>query len=102
QVDASTWDRNGRDAVFLNHRDKRLAEATTVAGIESYRKRLGPPDLDYLTACQAAERLARRRTRRMQVLVGGLAFGVVAGLVGWMNEAYLQERMHWFTTMRPY
>jgi hypothetical protein len=29
QVDALTWDRNGRDAAFLNHRDKRLAEATT-------------------------------------------------------------------------
>jgi hypothetical protein len=41
QVDALTWDRNGRDAAFLNHRDKRLAEATTLAEIEAYRKRLG-------------------------------------------------------------
>jgi hypothetical protein len=34
QVDAATWDRNGREAAFLNHRDKRLGEATEVAGIE--------------------------------------------------------------------
>jgi hypothetical protein len=33
QVDAANWDRNGRDAGFLNHRDRRLAEATTLAGI---------------------------------------------------------------------
>ena len=76
QIDASTWDRNGRDAAFLNHRDKRLAEATALAGIEGYRKRLGALEFDYLAACQAAERLARRRTRRVQTLVGALAFGV--------------------------
>lgn len=40
QADAATWDRNGRDAAFLNHRDKRLGEATAVAGIERYRQRL--------------------------------------------------------------
>ena len=59
QVDALTWDRNGRDAAFLNHRDKRLAEAATLAGIDGYRKRLGAVEFDYLAACEAAERLAR-------------------------------------------
>jgi len=102
QVDALAWDRNGRDTAFLNHRDKRLAETTALAGIEGYRKRLGTLELDYLAACQAAERLARRRTRRVGALVGVLAFGVVAGLVGWLNEPYLRERINWFTTMRPY
>ena len=73
QIDALTWDRNGRDAAFLNHRDKRLAEAVALAGIDAYRKRLGTVEFDYLAACQAAARLARRRTRRMQALVGVLA-----------------------------
>ena len=97
-----TWDRNGRDAAFLNHRDKRLAEATTLAGIDGYRKRLGAVEFDYLAACQAAERLARRRTRRVQALVSALLVGIIAGLVGWLNQAYLKERVNWFTTMRPY
>ena len=52
QLDALTWDRNGRDAAFLNHRDKRLAEATALAGIDGYRKRLGTLEFDYLAACQ--------------------------------------------------
>jgi formylglycine-generating enzyme required for sulfatase activity len=59
-------------------------------------------EFDYLAACQEAERLARRRTRRMQALVGVLAFGVVVALLGWLNEGYLGERLNWFTVMRPY
>ena len=57
QVDALTWDRNGCDAAFLNHRDKRLAEAGALAGIEAYRKRLGAVEFDYLAACRAAEQV---------------------------------------------
>jgi hypothetical protein len=102
QIDALTWDRNGRDAAFLNHRGKRLAEATALAGIEGYRKRLSVLEFDYLAACRAAERLAQRRTRRIQTMFGVLAFGIVAALLGWLNESYLQERVNWFTTMRPY
>jgi formylglycine-generating enzyme required for sulfatase activity len=102
QVDASTWDRNGRDVAFLNHRDKRLAEASALAETEGYRKRMGKVELAYLAACQLAQRAAQGRARRIQALVGVLAFGVVAGLIGWLNEGYLQERWKWFTTMRPY
>jgi hypothetical protein len=44
----------------------------------------------------------QRRTARFQrYLIAALAC-VVAGLVGWLNEAYLQERWNWFTVMRPY
>ena len=102
QVDAAAWDRNGRDAGFLNHRNKRLAGATTLIGIERYRKRMDKPEFDYIAACEEAERLTRRRTRRVQALVGALAASVVAGLAAWLNESYLQERINWYMTMRPY
>jgi hypothetical protein len=61
QIDASNWHRNGRDGVFLNHRNKRLAEAAALASIENYRKRLGTLEFDYLKACQEAEHLAELR-----------------------------------------
>jgi formylglycine-generating enzyme required for sulfatase activity len=102
QIDALTWDRNSRETAFLNHRDERLGEMAALAKTEDYRKRLGALEFDYLAACQGAERLARSRTRRMQALVGVLAFGVVTALVGWLNQSYLRERINWFTTMQPY
>jgi formylglycine-generating enzyme required for sulfatase activity len=38
----------------------------------------------------------------LQAMVSVLALGVVAGLVGWLNEGYLRERLNWYMTMRPY
>jgi formylglycine-generating enzyme required for sulfatase activity len=102
QVDALTWDRNGRDVAFLNHRDRRLAEARTLAGIDSYRKRLGTAELDYLGACETAERLARRRARRVQVIIYVLLFGIIAGLVGWIEQAFIRDQVNWYVFMRPY
>jgi formylglycine-generating enzyme required for sulfatase activity len=102
QVDASNWNRNGRDGAFLNHRDKRLAEAVSLALLEDYRKRLSEPELEYLAACQAADRLARSRTRRVQALIYVLLVGIIAGLIGWINQSYLKEQINWFATMRPY
>ena len=60
QTDALTWDRAGRDAAFLNHRGRRLAETAALAAIESYRRRMGAAEFDYLKACQAAEKKATR------------------------------------------
>jgi Novel STAND NTPase 1/TIR domain len=92
EIDASTWDRNGRDTAFLNHRDKRLAQANALVQTEGYRKRLGKLEFDYLAACQTAEQIARRRTRRTWAVVGVLAVGVVAGVIGWLEEDYIRER----------
>ena len=48
EIDALTWNRNGRDAAFLTHREKRLAEANALVGNEGYRKRdyRGTPPTD--------------------------------------------------------
>lgn len=102
QVDAETWVHNDRDAAFLNHRDGRFAEADALTGVERYRKRLEPADFEYLAACAAAERLAHRRRLRTQALIGAMAFVVFAGLIAWLNEAYLLERVNWHFAMRPY
>jgi formylglycine-generating enzyme required for sulfatase activity len=49
-----------------------------------------------------SRKAARRRQRRVGALVGVPALSVGVILVGWLNQSYLQERMNWFTTMRPY
>jgi formylglycine-generating enzyme required for sulfatase activity len=49
-----------------------------------------------------SSKATRRRARRVQVLVGVLAFGIVGGLVAWLNEAWLREQWRWFAVIRPY
>jgi formylglycine-generating enzyme required for sulfatase activity len=102
QTDALTWDRAARDAAFLNHRGRRLAETAALTAIESYRRRMGAAEFDYLKACQAAENKARGRARRAQALVYALLVGVIVGLVGWINQAPLKAEATWFFTERPY
>jgi hypothetical protein len=46
EVDAATWDRNGRDTAFLNHRNKRLGDVTALVATERCRRRLGKLELE--------------------------------------------------------
>jgi formylglycine-generating enzyme required for sulfatase activity len=102
QIDALTWDRNGRDSAFLAHRGRRLPEAVELTEREGYRKRLGQTELDYLKACDAAEQSARQRIRHMRSALGALALVLALGLVGWLNEAPLREAVRWYRVERPY
>src|SRR5262249_44012408 len=83
---AAPWVRNGRDTSFLNHRDKRLAEAKALAASERYRAQLGQFELDYLSACHGAERLGHVQSRRVRIVVGTLVGLIIAG-----SAAYWQE-----------
>jgi formylglycine-generating enzyme required for sulfatase activity len=56
-------------------------------------------ETDYVAACEV-ERLAQRRRRRVQALVGVL--GVVMVLGSWLNQSYSQERINGHGSMRPY
>jgi formylglycine-generating enzyme required for sulfatase activity len=101
QVDAATWGRNGRDAGFLNHRNKRLADATELIGTERYRARLGGLEFDYVAGCAEAERLAHGRTRRVQALLGALIVLLALGGAGWSMEDFLREQYYWRVRMGP-
>ena len=102
EIDASTWDRNGRDAAFLTHREKRLAEANALVGNEGYGKRLGKAELDYLAACQAVEQSAHRRARGVQGLVGVLVLGTIASLLGVIFKDEIGDLWFEHTTLRSY
>ena len=47
-------------------------------------------------------RSQERRTRRVRALIYVLLVGIIAGLVGWINQAYVKEQWNWYMTMRPY
>ena len=51
---------------------------------------------------ELSRKVAQGRRRRAQALIGVLALGIVVSLLGWLNNAYLQERWRWFTSIRPY
>jgi formylglycine-generating enzyme required for sulfatase activity len=102
RVDASNWDRNGRDAVFLSHRGSRLAVADGLRAIEAFRKRLAGVEFDYLTACRQAEAAARDWRWRVQALVYALLVSIIAGLFGWINQDFLGAQWRWWFSGRPY
>jgi hypothetical protein len=100
--DASTWERKGRDSLFLNHRGRRLTEATALVRMPDYAKRLGRQGFGYLAACQNEERLAHSRMSRTRTLAGASAIIIVLGLLSWLNEQYIHEQWNWFAVTRPY
>ena len=75
---------------------KDLALAKIIAGL------LGLSSDDVFRRAERERRAASRRKRRVQAAFGLLALLLVAVGVGWMNQAYLQERWRWFTSIGPY
>ncbi len=59
-------------------------------------------DRDFIDQSSRRERRERSRARRVQALVYVLLVGSIAGLIGWINQSYLRERLTWYTTVRPY
>jgi len=101
QIDAGSWERNGGNEGFLNHRNKRLAEARELSLNPRYAARLSQRDFDYLAACEAAERAARARARRGKAFAGTLVLLLVAAGAGWWQQAWLQEQYTWRMVMAP-
>jgi formylglycine-generating enzyme required for sulfatase activity len=48
------------------------------------------------------DRRAKRRVRRFQASIYVLLVGVIVGLAGWMNEAWLSDQWRVFTVIGPY
>jgi formylglycine-generating enzyme required for sulfatase activity len=70
------------------------------------RPRRGPQPTKEIQAFVAESRqgarAAQRRRRLLEALIYTLLIGIIAGLVGWINQAYVKERWNWYMTMRPY
>jgi formylglycine-generating enzyme required for sulfatase activity len=66
------------------------------------REDLSVADRDFITQSILRQNKARARARRVRTLVYVLLVSVIAGLVGWINQAYIKEEWYWYFVMRPY
>jgi formylglycine-generating enzyme required for sulfatase activity len=96
------WAANNRGRAWLTHATDRLAAAERLTERPDLAANLQPTDLAYLAACRKAQEQAKRGKRLLQAAIYVLLVGVIVGLIGWINQSYLKERMNWYATMRPY
>ena len=68
QVDAAAWERSGKDDLFLNHRERRLAEVEGLTQDGRYRQRMVDRDLEYIAACHRVEEPERPRLEALSAL----------------------------------
>jgi formylglycine-generating enzyme required for sulfatase activity len=72
------------------------------AWLAKRREDLSGVDRDFIDQSAWRERKARARARRVQILVYVLLVGIILGLIGVINEAYVKEQWRWYTVTRPY
>jgi formylglycine-generating enzyme required for sulfatase activity len=96
------WTANGKIAAWLTHSTGRLEAAERLLDRPDLAANLGPTDRKYLVACRSAEAAAKGRARRTRGLVYVLLLGVIAGLIIWINQAYIHEQWNSFWYMWPY
>jgi formylglycine-generating enzyme required for sulfatase activity/lipoprotein NlpI len=96
------WVANNRDTPWLAHTSDRLAAAERLTARPDLAANLEPTDRQYITACREAEATAKARRRRAQTAVYVMLLGIIVGLVGWINQSYLQEQWRWYSASRPF
>jgi formylglycine-generating enzyme required for sulfatase activity len=90
----ATPERTRNDALLMG-----LALAQAQNWLAKRAEDLPKADRDFIVLSRKA---AQRRLRRVQALVGVLAFGVIASLVAWVEHDDLKEAGRWFSVTRPF
>ena len=88
---ARDWDKNRKGHAWLAHEGARLKAAGMLNERPDLAAGLDKVDRDYLSECAKAEAKARRQVRRTRAILGALSFSVIAGVIAWRFEAYLNE-----------
>ena len=99
--EAAEWESAAWAAKDLVRRGERLKMALDLQAAADFAAALAPGK-DYLTACENAEKAARRRARNIQAVSYALLLGVIASLGGIIEKEWIGEQIHWFWTVRPY
>jgi formylglycine-generating enzyme required for sulfatase activity len=66
------------------------------------REDLPVVDRNFIDQSTKRENKVRARARRAQALIYVLLVGIILGLIGLINRAYIEEQVNWYWTMRPY
>jgi formylglycine-generating enzyme required for sulfatase activity len=56
----------------------------------------------FVAESRQGARSAQRLRRLVQIVIYTLLLGIIAGLVGWINQVYIKDQINWYWTMRPY
>ena len=59
-------------------------------------------DREFIALSISRERKVRSRMRRIRALVYLMLIGMIVGLVGWINQPYINEQWYWYVVTRPY
>jgi formylglycine-generating enzyme required for sulfatase activity len=57
---------------------------------------------DFIEQSVQRERKARVNARLVQAMSYVLLVSIIVGLLGWINQSYIEEQVNWWTMMRPY
>jgi formylglycine-generating enzyme required for sulfatase activity len=93
----ATSDSSKNDALLMG-----AALTQAQSWLAKRREDLPVVDRNFIDQSVKRESRATARARRVRALVYVLLVGIIAGLVGWINQSYIKEGMNWFITMRPY
>ena len=96
------WAANTRSRAWLSHQTDRLAAAGRLSARPDFVANLDPTDQAYIAACRKAESDAKRRWRLLQGAIYLLLVGIIVGLIGWMNQSYVDQQWREWTITRPY
>ncbi len=98
--EAEEWNSGGRHADALVRRGARLDSAVDLLGKPDFVAAMAPA-VEYLAASQKLAAAGRRRARLVQAVIYTLFLCIIAGLVGFINQALLREQYQWRIVMRP-
>jgi len=96
------WAANNRDRAWLAHATDRLSAAERLSARPDLAANLEPTDHEYIAACRKAEADAKRGKRLLLAGIYVLLVGVIVGLVGWIEQSYIDDEWRWWTVTRPY
>ena len=60
------------------------------------------PDREFITLSIAREKKAQTRARSIRAVIYVLLVGMIVGLLGWINQAFLKQQWRWYATERPF
>jgi formylglycine-generating enzyme required for sulfatase activity len=92
-----TSDSSKDDALLMG-----VALAQAQSWLGKRREDLPVVDRNFIDQSTKRESKVRARARRAQALIYVLLVGIILGLIGLINRAYIEEQVNWYWTMRPY